>query len=173
MDNNKSKVLLSLLAGATAGVVAGLLLAPDSGKKSRATLMSSASKWGGDFDKIFRDGLGRLQEMSGKLTGMMGESGEGGKSSGADDMFYEMAGDGSSDAGSRGGRKSGGTSGSGNGSRSGSGTSSMGSSSNSGSGSMDSGSGSMGGSSMGSGSMGGSDTGSMGGSRSNPGTSPS
>ncbi|MBC7447555.1 MAG: YtxH domain-containing protein, partial [Hymenobacteraceae bacterium] len=82
MDNNKSKVLLSLLAGATAGVVAGLLLAPDSGKKSRATLLTSASKWGGDLDKIFRDGLGQLQEMTGKLNGMMGKGGsEGGQAS--------------------------------------------------------------------------------------------
>ena len=114
MDNNKSKVLLSLLAGATAGVVAGLLLAPDSGKKSRATLLTSASKWGGDIDKVFRDGLGRLQEMTGRLGGMMGQGGsegsQAGSSSGADDMFNDFS---SENGGSGSGRKSGGASGSG------------------------------------------------------------
>ncbi len=112
MDNNKSKVLLSLLAGATAGVVAGLLLAPDSGKKSRATLLTSASKWGGDLDKVFRDGLGRLQEMTGRLGGMMGQAGsegsQAGSSSGADDMFNDF----SSENGGSGSSKSGGASGS-------------------------------------------------------------
>lgn len=107
MDNNKSKVLLSLLAGAAAGVVAGLLLAPDSGKKSRESLLSSASKWGGDLDKVFRDGLGRLQEMSGRL-GVFG--GQGGSSqdatagSSADDMFNDFA---SENSGSGSGRKAG------------------------------------------------------------------
>ncbi len=96
MDNNKSKVLLSLLAGATAGVVAGLLLAPDSGKKSRATLLSSASKWGGDLDKIFRDGLGQIQELTGKLNGFVGKGGSESASgtasgSGADELFNDFA----------------------------------------------------------------------------------
>lgn len=106
MDNNKSKVLLSLLAGAAAGVVAGLLLAPDSGKNSRATLKSSASKWGGDLDKVFRDGLGRLQEMTGDLTGMMGKGGstngaKDGATSGADDMFDEFSSESTGTASSR------------------------------------------------------------------------
>ena len=101
MDNNKSKVLLSLLAGATAGVVAGLLLAPDSGKNSRATLKSSASKWGGDLDRVFRDGLGRLQEMTGKLNGMMGQVGTDiaeTASSAADSMFKDFASESKGDA---------------------------------------------------------------------------
>jgi gas vesicle protein len=104
MDNNKSKVLLSLLAGATAGVVAGLLLAPDSGKNSRASLKNSASKWGGDLDKVFRDGLGRLQEMTGKLNGLMGQSGssEGGEESGADSMFNDFASENKADKGASG-----------------------------------------------------------------------
>jgi gas vesicle protein len=93
MDNNKSKVLLSLLAGATAGVVAGLLLAPDSGKNSRANLKSSASKLGGDIDKVFRDGLGRLQEMTGKLNSLVGQSVASTTekvSSAADEMFEDF-----------------------------------------------------------------------------------
>lgn len=89
MNNDKSKILLSLLAGAAAGVVAGLLLAPDSGKKSRETLVNSASKWGGDLDRVFRDGLGRLQDMMGTMG--VGGGAKGSTASGADAMFDEFS----------------------------------------------------------------------------------
>lgn len=101
MNNDKSKILLSLMAGAAAGVVAGLLLAPDSGKKSRENLMSSASKWGGDLDRVFRDGLGRLQDMMGTM-GVGGAGNKGGQAGGgADEMFDEFS---SSTGGDQGGK---------------------------------------------------------------------
>ncbi len=46
MKDEKGKVILSLLAGATAGIVAGLLLAPETGDKARAGLRQVAGKWG-------------------------------------------------------------------------------------------------------------------------------
>jgi hypothetical protein len=54
MQDNKGKVILSVLAGATAGIVAGLLLAPETGEEARAGLRRSASKWGGSLGKLFK-----------------------------------------------------------------------------------------------------------------------
>ena len=56
MQDNKGKVILSVLAGATAGIVAGLLLAPETGEEARAGLRRSASKWGGSLGKLFGTG---------------------------------------------------------------------------------------------------------------------
>lgn len=45
-DNNSGKVLLALLAGASAGIVAGLLMAPDKGSATRGNLKNYAGKYG-------------------------------------------------------------------------------------------------------------------------------
>ncbi|GAA4370706.1 hypothetical protein GCM10023185_45420 [Hymenobacter saemangeumensis] len=64
MKDDKGKVIFSLLAGATAGIVAGLLLAPETGEETRAGLRRSASKWGGDLSKLVKDNLGKLQGLA-------------------------------------------------------------------------------------------------------------
>ncbi|WP_210517999.1 YtxH domain-containing protein [Hymenobacter terricola] len=61
MKDDKGKVILSLLAGATAGIVAGLLLAPETGDDARSNLRQSASKWGGDLKKLAKDALAKVQ----------------------------------------------------------------------------------------------------------------
>jgi gas vesicle protein len=61
MKDDKGKVILSLLAGATAGIVTGLLLAPETGDETRASLRRSASKWGGDLSKLLKDTLTKVQ----------------------------------------------------------------------------------------------------------------
>lgn len=60
MPTNNGKIIVSLLAGATAGVVAGLLLAPETGDQTRAGLRRSTSKIGGDLSKLLRDTLSRF-----------------------------------------------------------------------------------------------------------------
>lgn len=60
MQDTKGKVILSLLAGATAGVVAGLLLAPETGDETRQGLKKSASKLSGDLNKLLKDSLDRF-----------------------------------------------------------------------------------------------------------------
>lgn len=64
MKDDKGKVILSLLAGATAGIVAGLLLAPETGDETRSGLRRSASKLGDDLGKLFKDTLGKVQGAS-------------------------------------------------------------------------------------------------------------
>ena len=62
-NDNKGKVILSLLAGATAGIVAGLLLAPETGDEARSNLRRSASKWGGDLSKLVKEALSKAQGL--------------------------------------------------------------------------------------------------------------
>ncbi len=61
MKDDKGKVIFSLLAGATAGIVAGLLLAPETGDDARSNLRRSAAKWGGDLSKLVKDALAKAQ----------------------------------------------------------------------------------------------------------------
>ena len=63
MEDTKGKVILSLLAGATAGIVAGLLLAPETGDKTRAGLKESAGKLGDDLNKLLKEGLARFSSL--------------------------------------------------------------------------------------------------------------
>jgi gas vesicle protein len=66
MKDDNGKVIFSLIAGATAGIVAGLLLAPETGDETRASLRKSASKWGGDLSKLAKDALAKVK---GEATG--------------------------------------------------------------------------------------------------------
>ncbi|RSK42485.1 YtxH domain-containing protein [Hymenobacter perfusus] len=62
-DDTKGKVILSLLVGATAGIVAGLLLAPETGDETRSGLKKSASKLSDDLNKLFQEGKSRLASL--------------------------------------------------------------------------------------------------------------
>lgn len=59
MNDDKGKVIFSLLAGATAGIVAGLLLAPETGDDARDGLRRSAAKWRDDLGKRVNGLLGK------------------------------------------------------------------------------------------------------------------
>jgi gas vesicle protein len=61
MKDDKGKVIFSLIAGATAGIVAGLLLAPENGDDTRSNLRKSAAKWAGDLSKLATDTLAKVQ----------------------------------------------------------------------------------------------------------------
>ena len=61
MKDDKGKVIFSLIAGATAGIVAGLLLAPETGDDTRSNLRKSATKFGGDLSKLLKDALTKAQ----------------------------------------------------------------------------------------------------------------
>ncbi|HEX8504821.1 MAG TPA: YtxH domain-containing protein [Hymenobacter sp.] len=67
MKDDKGKVIFSLIAGATAGIVAGLLLAPETGNDTRSNIRESAKKWGSDLSKLVKDTLAKVQgEASGQ-----------------------------------------------------------------------------------------------------------
>lgn len=54
MDNT-SKILLSIAAGAAAGLVAGVLLAPASGEETRANLQKQGKKLKKDLSRKIED----------------------------------------------------------------------------------------------------------------------
>ncbi|MGI4820878.1 MAG: YtxH domain-containing protein [Janthinobacterium lividum] len=61
MPTDNGKVIVSLLAGATAGIVAGLLLAPETGEDARKAIGQSAGKWKGSLGKFLQDAAAKLQ----------------------------------------------------------------------------------------------------------------
>lgn len=65
MPKDNGKVIVSLLAGATAGIVAGLLLAPETGEDARKGIRESAKNWwGSGLGKLAQDALAKLQGTS-------------------------------------------------------------------------------------------------------------
>jgi len=64
MPKDNGKVIVSLLAGATAGIVTGLLLAPETGEELRKSLREAAGKWGGSLGKLAQDTLSKFQNQS-------------------------------------------------------------------------------------------------------------
>jgi len=62
MPKDNGKVIVSLLAGATAGIVAGLLLAPETGEEARKGISASAKNlWKGGLGKLAKDALNQFQ----------------------------------------------------------------------------------------------------------------
>jgi len=62
MRDNSGKIILALLAGASAGIVAGLLMAPDSGTVSRDNLKKYAGKLSKDLEKAVQENYAKVQE---------------------------------------------------------------------------------------------------------------
>ncbi len=107
MKDNSGKIILALLAGASAGIVAGLLMAPDSGTVSRGNLKNYAGKLTKDIEKAVQDNLAKLDASallsSIGLGGKGGAEGEGGSAAGAG------AAGGGATAGRKGGAQGGGS----------------------------------------------------------------
>lgn len=51
------KNLNGLIIGAIAGIAAGILLAPESGNKTRRTLGKESTKWKSDFEKQLNENV--------------------------------------------------------------------------------------------------------------------
>ena len=69
--DNAGKIILSLLVGATAGAVAGLLLAPETGGETRANLKKSAAKLGDDVNKLLQKGQESIDQAKTSAAGLV------------------------------------------------------------------------------------------------------
>ncbi|UOR05787.1 hypothetical protein MUN82_01505 [Hymenobacter aerilatus] len=69
--DNAGKIILSLLIGATAGAVAGLLLAPEAGEETRANLKKSAAKLGEDVNKLLQKGQESIDQAKTNAAGLV------------------------------------------------------------------------------------------------------
>ena len=87
-DNNAGKILIAAIAGAGAGIIAGMLLAPDKGSntlenwkgaanKYSGQLGEQASKLGSDLESKFKGYVEKLEDMgitgSGSSLNMKGD----------------------------------------------------------------------------------------------------
>ncbi|MBC5775423.1 YtxH domain-containing protein [Pontibacter sp. KCTC 32443] len=63
MDKN-GKILLATLSGIGAGIVAGIMLAPDNGKTTRDSVKRSLTKAGEDMDKTMRTWMSKMKGTS-------------------------------------------------------------------------------------------------------------
>lgn len=67
MENN-GKVLTALLLGAIGGAVAGLLLAPESGTKTRSKLGKTAEDLINDLEEIWEERSEKIKEMADEVV---------------------------------------------------------------------------------------------------------
>ncbi|HUC80797.1 MAG TPA: YtxH domain-containing protein [Flavisolibacter sp.] len=73
----KTKLVLGLVGAAAAGVVVGLLLAPDSGTATRKKITGTASDWGSHLGDLFssaKDGVSNLRRKGIRATSDIKES---------------------------------------------------------------------------------------------------
>ncbi len=74
MKDDKGKVIFSLIAGATAGIVAGLLLAPETGEETRTGLRQSVRKLGNDVSKFLKENIAKMQGSAEPLDAATAEA---------------------------------------------------------------------------------------------------
>ncbi len=62
----KSKIILGLVGAAAAGVIVGLVLAPEKGSDMRQKLKSTAGEWADHLTDLFADAKGEIQNLKNK-----------------------------------------------------------------------------------------------------------
>ncbi|MBD0276456.1 MAG: YtxH domain-containing protein [Bacteroidota bacterium] len=64
--NAKSKIILGLVGAAAAGVLVGLLLAPEKGMETRRRIGQTAGDWADHLTDLFANAKGELQNLTNK-----------------------------------------------------------------------------------------------------------
>lgn len=80
MDNS-TKVLLAAVAGAAAGSIIGLLLAPNNGKETREQILTAANELNRNLEELATKSRGSLGEMATKGRHSLEELAEKGRHS--------------------------------------------------------------------------------------------
>lgn len=62
----KSKIILGLVGAAAAGVVVGLLLAPEKGEDIRKKIKTTAGDWADHLTDLFANAKGEITDLAGK-----------------------------------------------------------------------------------------------------------
>lgn len=65
---NKTKLILGLVGAAAAGVVVGLLLAPDKGTETRKKIKQTATDWAGHLSDLFSTAKEEIDNLKRKGT---------------------------------------------------------------------------------------------------------
>ncbi|GAC1423508.1 MAG: hypothetical protein NVS1B13_01350 [Flavisolibacter sp.] len=73
--SSNSKVVLSIVSAAAAGVVVGLLLAPEKGTDLRKKVGKTAGDWASHLTELFANAKGEINDVKGKATEAASETG--------------------------------------------------------------------------------------------------
>lgn len=65
--NTKAKIAAGILGAVAAGVVIGLLLAPDKGSETRKKIKGKAGSWADTIRHLFADGKEEAEEVKDKV----------------------------------------------------------------------------------------------------------
>jgi gas vesicle protein len=71
--NDNAKIAISILSGAVAGAVAGLLLAPNKGSETRTQLADGANRIGSNLRHQADRGLDTINTLLGRAESKLGE----------------------------------------------------------------------------------------------------
>ncbi len=63
--NSTGRNILTFLTGAVAGAIAGILLAPNSGKKTREIISQKANDLKEDLGEVFDHGTEKIKQLTG------------------------------------------------------------------------------------------------------------
>ena len=66
--STKSKIILGLVGAAAAGVVVGLLLAPEKGSDIRKNIGKTAGDWADHLTDLFANAKGEIENLKGKAS---------------------------------------------------------------------------------------------------------
>ena len=66
--STKSKIILGLVGAAAAGVVVGILLAPDKGSEIRKNIGKSAGDWADHLTDLFANAKGEIKDLGNKAS---------------------------------------------------------------------------------------------------------
>lgn len=66
--STKSKIILGLVGAAAAGVVVGLLLAPEKGSDIRKNIGKTAGDWADHLTDLFANAKGEIETLKGKAA---------------------------------------------------------------------------------------------------------
>lgn len=61
---NSSKIMLGVLAGAAAGTIAGILIAPDRGENTRKKVSDSSNKFKEDMNSKLQQSVDRMNSLT-------------------------------------------------------------------------------------------------------------
>ena len=70
----KSKVILGLVGAAAAGVIVGLLVAPEKGTDMRKKVGDTASDWAGRLSELFTSAKGEVENLKTKGSNVAREA---------------------------------------------------------------------------------------------------
>jgi len=63
-----TKVLLGIVGAAAAGVVIGLLVAPEKGSELRKKIKDNATDWAGSISDLFHSGKEKVEEVASEVS---------------------------------------------------------------------------------------------------------